>query len=298
MDSTNSMNSLIEQWVADAIPNERLFRQTVHLVLLSISYCDELSNFLVIKGGMLMAIKYTNQRHTTDIDLSSLALISDISPDKVRGRLDVGFRRAASETLYGIECRVQSIKTQPKDFESASFPSLKVTVGYCSKSSVSGMRRLEDGFSPQTISIDISFNECVGEISDLDSTDEHKILCYSLESIISEKFRSLLQQVVRNRGRRQDVYDLNHLISKEAKNTPEEKTVVYQSLIRQSEGKNIEAYLNKYALDDPEIKSRAQENYHLLKIEVENNPLNFEEAYNFINSYFKSLPWEDKTVVR
>ena len=115
---------------------------------------------------------------------------------------------------------------------------------------------------------------------------------------ISEKFRSLLQQVVRNRGRRQDVYDLNHLISKEAKNTPEEKTLVYQNLIRQSEGKNIEAYLNKYALDDPEIKSRAQENYHLLKIEVENNPLNFEEAYNFINSYFKSLPWEDKTVVR
>ena len=40
------------------------------------------------------------------------------------------------------------------------------------------------------------------------------ISAYGLTDLIAEKFRALLQQVPRNRYRRQDIYDIAHLIER------------------------------------------------------------------------------------
>lgn len=108
---------------------------------------------------------------------------------------------------------------------------------------------------------------------------------------MAEKFRSILQQVVRNRSRRQDVYDLHHLITKYSTHSEGEKFQVYNLLIEKSVGKSIDQYLKKLALQDPEIRSRSEEGFdELIYEDVEE--ISFEEAYLVVQEYFELLPWE------
>jgi hypothetical protein len=57
-------------------------------------------------------------------------------------------------------------------------------------------------------------------------------------------------------------------------------------------GKSIDEYLNKLALQDPEIRSRSQEGFDdLIYEDVEE--IAFEDAYLVVQEYFESLPWEE-----
>ena len=80
------------------------------------------------------------------------------------------------------------------------------------------MQRLANKQSASTVDIDISFNEVItlDDTECIELSEGRNILCYSLAQIMGEKYRSLLQQPVRNRNRRQDVYDIHHLLTEYA----------------------------------------------------------------------------------
>ena len=282
----------LTQWVSDTDEDYVDIRKAMHIVLLAIGSSSRLSSMMALKGGMLMAIQYANTRFTTDLDFSALQNPEEVDLDTLRDELNQALVGAEVELIsYNISCRVQKIKKQPKAFEAATFPSLNITIGYAKKDSAGAMKRLERGDAADTISIDYSFNEITGELGEVTLENQEKIQVYSFPALMAEKFRSILQQVVRNRSRRQDVYDLHHLISNYSAHSDGEKFQVYNLLIEKSVGKSIDEYLNKLALQNPEIRSRSQEGFdELIYEDVEE--ISFDDAYLVVQEYFESLPCE------
>ena len=87
----------MEAWVQQAPDKpQRGFREAVHIILESIGRSQHLHARMVMKGGLLMAIRYDSSRYTRDIDFSMrISDFLDIKFDIV----DTVFGTAVSELL-------------------------------------------------------------------------------------------------------------------------------------------------------------------------------------------------------
>lgn len=288
------MEYSIEDWVTEA-PRDRLsFRQAVHIVLSAIANSEYLKPKMVMKGGMLLGIRYRSSRFTEDIDFSTKMKLSELNEDEFKQELNDALIISSDELPYGIACAVQSLTIQPKKgYEKATFPSFNLKIGYARKSSHGEMNRLERGECPNTIKIDYSFNEISSNVDNI-ILDDNGVNAYSITDIISEKLRSIIQQPYRNRNRRQDIYDLNYLFSI-LNLSDEELFLILHSLILKSKGRIPDDDINRNTLDRDDIKERSGMDYETLKHEVSSDILNFEDAYKLVNDFYKSLPWESIT---
>ena len=189
---------------------------------------------------------------------------------------------------YDLDCRVQTCKIQPRN-PNSKYPSIKVTIGYAYKGTPKHSR-LALLKSPDTISIDYSLNEAVPNVEAIKLDTEGGILVYSLTDIIAEKYRSLLQQIPRNRTRRQDVYDLNILISNIDTYDNIEKQKILDSLMAKCKAREITP--SSASFDTPEIKERAKQEYSTLADEIEGDLPDFDALYDIVYGFYKSLPWK------
>ncbi len=284
----------IKDWVEDAPTtrsNEKELRQAVHTILSAIASDSNLKANMILKGGILLAIRYKSHRFTTDIDFSTeKPRGGEITEDGVRKSLDSSLAQMVEELDYGLDCRVQSSKLQPKPKDRKfTYPSIKMTVGYAYKGT-SQHKRLLSLKSLNIVSIDYSLNEATPNIEDLKLNLEDGILAYSLTDLIAEKYRSLLQQVSRNRTRRQDVYDLNLLIERFGDIDNFERSKILNSLIIKSKARlKIAPDINSF--EDPELKSRAKKDYPSLKNEIEGELPDFDELFQKVADFYRSLPW-------
>ncbi|MFN8797786.1 MAG: nucleotidyl transferase AbiEii/AbiGii toxin family protein, partial [Pseudanabaena sp.] len=239
----------IKDWVEEAsTTSNKEFRQAVHTILSSIASDSDLKANMILKGGILLAIRYKSHRFTTDIDFSTeKPRGGEITEDGVRKSLDSSLAQMVEELDYDLDCRVQSSKLQPRDVKS-TYPSIKMKVGYAYKGTPQH-KRLLSLQSPNTISIDYSLNEATPNIEDLKLNLEEGILAYSLTDLIAEKYRSLLQQVSRNRNRRQDVYDINLLVERFGDINDFERSKILNSLIIKSKAREISPDINSF--EDP-----------------------------------------------
>jgi predicted nucleotidyltransferase component of viral defense system len=281
----------INAWVEGA-PTEtnKEFREATHTILSAIAADENLKASMVLKGGILLAIRYKSHRYTTDIDFSTeKKLGGDITEEGVRKSLDKSLSQMVETLNYDLDCRVQSSKLQPKNRDS-SFPSIKMTIGYAYKGTAAH-KRLMSLQSPKTISIDYSLNESIPNCETLKLDIEDGVLAYSLTDLIAEKYRSLLQQVSRNRSRRQDVYDL-HILIKTLDDDIDgsEKSKILDCLIKKSRARNIDPRIE--SIDDPELKCRAKKDYPTLADEIEGDLPDFEEIFEVVSNFYKSLPWK------
>ena len=64
----------IPAWVAKASANKRNFREAVHIILTAIGQSTALRTKMIMKGGMLMALRYESSRFTKDADFSTREL--------------------------------------------------------------------------------------------------------------------------------------------------------------------------------------------------------------------------------
>ena len=279
----------IRAWVEKAsTESNREFREAVHTILSAIAIDKCLKASMILKGGILLAIRYHSHRFTKDMDFSTERKPGDeITEDSIRKLLDSSLAQTVEFLDYDLDCRVQSSKIQPKD-PNATYPSIKMTIGYAYKGTTKHKRLLALR-SPSTISIDYSLNETTPNIETLILDIEDGILAYSLTDLIAEKYRSLLQQVPRNRIRRQDVYDLNLLVNMDNIDHIE-KSKILDSLIRKSKARGIEPDINSF--DDPELKHRAQIDYRTLEDEIEGELPDFDELFQRVHEFYKSLPWK------
>ncbi|MCA6623356.1 MAG: nucleotidyl transferase AbiEii/AbiGii toxin family protein [Pseudanabaena sp. M165S2SP1A06QC] len=279
----------IKDWVEEAsTTSNKEFRQAVHTILSSIASDSDLKANMILKGGILLAIRYKSHRFTTDIDFSTeKPRGGEITEDGVRKSLDSSLAQMVEELDYDLDCRVQSSKLQPRDVKS-TYPSIKMKVGYAYKGTPQH-KRLLSLQSPNTISIDYSLNEATPNIEDLKLNLEEGILAYSLTDLIAEKYRSLLQQVSRNRNRRQDVYDINLLVERFGDIDDFERSKILNSLIIKSKAREISPDINSF--EDPDLKSRAQKDYHTLKDEIESELPDFDDLFQKVSDFYRSLPW-------
>ncbi len=278
----------ITEWVKLADDGQREFREAVHTILAAIASDSQLRANMVIKGGILLAVRYHSHRYTKDIDFSTTQSLSEIDPDQIKEALNKSFIRIAEELGYELNCRVQSCRVQPANKPDASFPSVKITVGYAYKGTKKHQRLLVNQ-SPTHISIDYSLNELMPNLERLDVGEGEQLRAYTLVDLIAEKLRSILQQKIRNRTRRQDIFDLMLLIEKYPDLDETEKQGILKSFIEKSESRGITP--GRYSLDDTETRERSQKDYLTLADEIEGKLPDFDETYDAVNKFYKSLPW-------
>jgi len=279
----------VTAWVNESVDSkDREFREAVHTILAAIVADPALKADMVIKGGILLAIRYQSGRFTKDIDFSTIKSLSEINPDCVVSALQNSLTQIGDKLEYDLDCRVQSCKVQPKNSKKASFPSIKIVIGYAYK----GTRkhdRLLALMSPTTISIDYSLNEQIPNFESLELGLSDEMFAYSLSDLIAEKLRSLLQQIIRNRTRRQDVFDLFVLLEKFPDLDAIEKEQILQSLREKSKPRGVDVQME--SLENPEIRRRSKLDYETLADELEGELPEFDYSYDSVNAFYKSLPW-------
>lgn len=145
------METNISQWVNDAPSNNRHFRQAVHLILHGIGGDDYLRRNMIMKGGMLLGLRYQSSRHTKDIDFSTALKLDDIDQDDFTQRLKDALVIAEDEIPYAVTCRLQKMEVMPKkDVKNKTFPAFRIKVAYADKQDQKAMRRLQSGDSLTT----------------------------------------------------------------------------------------------------------------------------------------------------
>ncbi len=284
MEPTGQSN--ISTWVDDAPEGQREFREAVHLILATITHDPGLRDAMVMKGGILLAIRYRSKRFTKDIDFSTSLSLAEMNPEKIRQAFDSGMALVAAGFDNGLDCRVQGCKVNPANRPEASFPSIELSIGYAYKGTPKHKRLLRDQ-SPSVISIDFSLNERILEVENLEIDEGESVRVYTFNDLIAEKFRSLLQQVSRNRYRRQDVFDLAMLLEWDVSEA--EKASILFSLKEKSISRALD--VNVESLADSEVKRRAKADYHTLADEIEGELPDFETSYERIVALYRSLPW-------
>jgi hypothetical protein len=241
---------------------------------------------MVMKGGLLMAIRYRSSRFTKDIDFSTTRTLKELDLGTFRREFEAALALVVAESDYGLDCRLQGFQTNPANRPEASFPSIELKIGHAYKGTPKH-KRLLAGASPSVVSIDFSLNECILEIEPLEISVGESILVYGFTDLVAEKLRSLLQQPERNRYRRQDVYDLAKLLALEINEG--EKRLILTSLLEKSRSRGIEPTVD--SLSDPEVRRRAQADYGTLADEVQEPLPDFASAYQALETFYRSLSW-------
>lgn len=261
--------------------------RAVHILLHGIGSSDGLRTTMIMKGGNLLGIRHSSQRYTKDVDFSTAQKFKDFDQGAFEKELNEVLIAAAGELGYTLRCWVQKTVIQPH--ADGTFPTLQVKIGYADLQNEKEKRWVDRGVSLKVLKVDYSFNEATYNREIIKLSTDNSILAYSIIDITAEKIRSVLQQVVRDRNREQDIYDLYYILTNYNFDASQ-KYEILSSFQKKSEGKGLDDYLHVGAFADPEIKARSSAKYGDLRDTVKELP-DFEDAYGVAKKFFESLPW-------
>ena len=283
----------VRAWVdaARADPTRYRDRQVTEIVLAAVGLAPSLNTSLILKGGVVMALAFKSNRVTGDLDFSSIAEPTDFA-EKAVAELNALLPRAAIKLGdLNLVCRVQTVKKMPRslNFEEHDFPALLLRIG----SALRGTKeehRLAEGKASRVLDIEISFRDQVYAFQELNLTGaDVAVRAFTIHEIIAEKMRGLLQQAIRNRHRRQDVYDIAYLIESHDLGDADKQTIL-NTLAKKCRTRGITAL--QTSIDDPEVKRRAEADWNTLALELDELPP-FEERFTMMRDLYVSLPWQD-----
>ena len=267
----------------------------VHEVILhAIAETPSLRESLYLKGGTLMSLVYDSPRRTTDIDFSYAPFGNpgDDTEDSLKSNFNGALTRTAARLGFAdLVIRVQSVRRNPRTFPVGQSPALKLGIAHAQR----GTRqeaRLNDGNASDVVRLDISFNERVGDPQELRISDEDSLLSYSLIDLVSEKYRALLQQGVRERNRRQDVYDLEFLLRHYRGGLNQLSPQILGALIEKCESRDLSPCPE--SIDAPEVRVRASAGWRTLEQDLgPDEPLpDFDPCFENVASFYRQLPWK------
>lgn len=282
----------LAQWVEDARrdPVTYLERQATEVLLNAIGMTHPYGNQIYLKGGVLMGIVYRSPRQTVDVDFTIDLPAEEDLPEDLQEVLDRAMARAAAHLGHpDLLCKVQTLQRQPRKdrFEDADFPALIMKVG-CARRGSHQEGRLEAGESAHAIKVDINFNEPVHMVKIVQlGEDGPELATYSFADLVAEKLRSLLQQPIRNRNRRQDIFDLARLLEHHSPG-PNSQHQILEAFLKKSRSRGIKP--GPDSLSDPEIKERAQADWETLELEIDDLP-DFDTCFARVETFYRNLPW-------
>lgn len=213
----------ISSWVeAEKDPARREFRQAMHLFLRAVASSADLTSVMVMKGGILLAIRYQSSRYTKDVDFSTSRRMQEVNIPTFLHSIGQALAFVSIENEYGLALATQSHFVNPRNRPEADFPTLQLGIGYAAKNKTKEIERLKAAQSPKVIRVDYSFNEWASEAESREM-DGGVLNMYAFHDLIAEKIRSVLQQPLRNRERYQDIYDLYLLLNTTTADTSDKK---------------------------------------------------------------------------
>jgi predicted nucleotidyltransferase component of viral defense system len=239
-----------------------------------------LSSILVFKGGNALDFVWRPNRSTKDLDFSSLE--ASLTEESLRTLLTGGLDGVSRQT--GVLLRTQAIKRKPPG-EDKTRATWAVNIGYALPDDTALRLRLETvQGSPQIVPVEISINEEVCGYEDVDFGSHQPLRVSTLEDIVAEKLRALLQQVTRKRDRRQDLLDIAVLLRSDASLNLK---LVAEYLLRKGQAREI--VVSKAAFHNPEVRSRAHSDYSALETTTRRLFVPFEEAWTLIEDLIQRL---------
>lgn len=284
----------LRSWVAAAAPNPTLHRdrKITEIVLTAIGRSDRLSASLFLKGGTLMALGFDSLRQTTDVDFTAMA-----DPEGFDAIFTEDLNRLMPSTAIqlghlDLVCRVQSVKKMPRsqNFADQNYPALHVKIASALRNTPE-VKRLEAGQAPRVLEVEISFKDDVQTAQTLKLSAAGVFLkAFSFYELVAEKLRALLQQEIRDRYRRQDIYDIAFLLDHRDFG-PEDLAAIHAALLEKCGIRGIHPTVDTF--DAPEVRRRAELNWKTLKLEVEDLP-DFNPTFETVRGLYISLPWESR----
>lgn len=280
----------LSDWTAEAAsdPLTELERHATEVFLAALGMTATCKDKIYLKGGILVGAIYASGRNTADMDFSTTIEPSEDFAELLGSELGSAFPGAAIALgLPDLRLKMQSVKFRPRKdtFVEADFPAISVKFAYARAGSKQETA-LQAGTCGDVLYADISFNKpitCVQSVIMMGS--EASILAYSLMDLVAEKLRALLQQVTRDRYRRQDVFDLHFLLT-EARADRLAKDSLLGCFLEKCRSRGIEP--NVDSLDDPEVWRRAESEWETLAQEVGYLP-SFDHSYATIQRFYRSL---------
>ena len=272
---------VIAEWAAkNELPvQEARFRFAQYAVLRAIADSRSLSASLVFKGGNALDFIWEPNRSTKDLDFSTRD--NNLQLPDLKTLLGDSLSRMGR--LAGVTCCVQHMEQRPPG-QDKTFITFVGKVGYALPDELKNRERILKGDSVSTVvPLDISLNEliCATENIDLDGT--HSLQVYTLEDIVAEKLRALLQQIPRNRSRCQDVLDIAMILAERQL----DGTRIAAFLVQKASARNV--HVSKRAFRNNEIRSRASVNYASLQATVRKPYIPFDKAFASVLSFVECL---------
>lgn len=261
--------------------------QAILAVLEALDADSELSSNYVLKGGNALRLAFYGRRASVDLDFSSKETHIHQPEEETRAVLEE-FTERLDRTLEEVTRRyefaqmvVQSTDILPPNLPQREFPALEVSVGYS---------RLPDRDPPfsDVVKLEVTLNETVCEDEYVPVAQGATVHVCSLNDIIAEKLRSLLQQPVRNRQRPADVYDIWFYMDSLLQLLDVDR--IGRFLQEKCEGReNIT--LSKEAFWDPEIQLRASTDWEQIgeRLPEDEELPTFERAFAAVRRLVEQL---------
>jgi predicted nucleotidyltransferase component of viral defense system len=251
------------------------------VILDSFSYAD-LARSLAFKGGNALRFGYRYPRSTIDLDFTAHNL--DDNAVTLRNIIDAAVRERSSE--FGLKCKVTSIHRNPASL-TRTLPTYTVKIGYSFPADRHFAEFLDSPRpTPNVVPVEISFNDVVCETVIVDFGDHGgtRIELCTLNDIVAEKLRAILQQVIRNRNRPQDVYDIARILSLD--NDKLDLSRVKLFLIEKCSARDIVFCEEAFG---EAARSRAEYGYGELRKDLGDQFIPFEDAWAAVRLLVRKL---------
>lgn len=249
-------------------------------ILLAIARSRALRPLLVFKGGNALDFVWQANRSTRDLDFSVDG--SSLEEGELSSRLQ--FALDAVGRSIEVFYRVHRILRRPPGADK-TFVTLHAKVGFALRDDFEVQRRLQNGqASPHVVPLDISLNEPICAATEARVDDRNSIRVSAVEDIVAEKLRALLQQVLRDRYRCQDVLDLALLVEQFRPDPGR----VGSYLLRKGEARNV--VVTRSAFYDVGVEERAHHGYDDLRATAREKFVPFDKAFATILSFVDQLP--------
>jgi Nucleotidyl transferase AbiEii toxin, Type IV TA system len=194
----------------------------------------------------------------------------------------------ATTRLLGIAYRLHKIEQQPPG-SGKTFITYEAKIGYALPDEARLREQLAAGKpSPNVIPLEMSLNEPISASKLVTIDPPHRLRICTLEDIVAEKLRALLQQPIRNRTRRQDLLDIAVVM----RTHPElDRALVGPFLLQKARARSVP--VSRIAFHDPEVATRAAQDYAALQSTTRALFVPFEEALQELYALVQSLDIPD-----
>lgn len=281
----SSFNDLRPWAKSTGIPaNEARVRFAQYAVRQSIAAVGPLREGLVFKGGNALNFVWQPNRSTVDLDFSvdHASILATPDAGTIRSLLERGIPVASAR--LGILLAIQRVRQDPPGLDK-HFITFEVRIGYALPDQPPLRRRMELGeTSPQGIDLDISLNEPIGNAPLTQLSPGVNLRVATIEDIVAEKLRALLQQPIRNRLRRQDLLDITVTLSQ---NIELDRGLVARFLLTKAAARSIP--VSRAAFHNHEVADRARQDYAELEGTTRELFVPFDEALALILAFVEDL---------